>query len=337
MTLTQLSYVLAIVDSDLNVTRAAERVYATQSGVSKQIRKLEDELGFLIFTRKGRKLLSLTPTGAQVAECARTVVNEIRNLRSLAANLRNEDDGELRVATTHTQARYVLPAAVAHLRRKFPGVGVHLLPGGDGEIRDLLARGDVDVAILSTANAAPPPADHAIPLYEWDRVVVVTHEHPLAFCKAPPDLSALARFPLVTYESALRPDSSLRRSFERAGLEPHIACTARDADLIKTYVRSGLGVGILAEMAIVPEDAGELRTYAVPDLFPRCTAWLLLRGDRLLRNYALEFVSQVTARIDLQDLRRGLAADGPQRWSDPFGWGEYRTRLTQGSSKIISP
>lgn len=327
MTLTQLSYVLAIVESDLNVTRAAERVYATQSGVSKQIRKLEDELGFLIFTRKGRKLLSLTPIGAQVVECAGLVVGEVRNLRSLASNLRDENAGELRVATTHTQARYVLPAAVAHLRRKYPNVGVHFLPGGETEIGELLARGDVDLAIVSMAGTLPPAAGHAIALYEWEPVIVVAREHPLTNRESPLELYDLAGFPLVTYESALRPDSSLRQTFERAGLQPHIACTARDADLIKTYVRSGVGVGILAEMAIRPEDIGELKTVVVPGVFPTCTAWLLLPGDRLLRNYALEFASQVAARIDVIDLRRGLATDGFREWSEPPSWQAYRERL----------
>lgn len=319
MTLTQLYYLTAIADANLNITQAAEKVHATQPGVSKQLRQLEDELGFLVFTRKGKSLDTVTPAGAQVIERARIVVAETNNIRVLAANLRGSTDGDLRIATTHTQARFVLPPAIANVTEHFPGVSVRLIPGGDSEIHELLDRDEVDIVIASSTGA-PPPIGHAIPLYRWDRVVVVPHTHPFAKRKEPITLAALADEPLVSYESTHRPDSSMRRAFENKGFVPKIACTARDADLIKTYVRTGLGVGILAEMAIMPQDDADLTVLSLAGLLPQCTTYLLLRGDRLLRDFTAQFITTLAPQLDEHDLRRSLSGDTSFQWPEPPHW-----------------
>lgn len=326
MTLVQLRCIVAIADSRLNITLAAARVHATQPGLSKQLRQLEDELGFQLFVRRGRSLEAVTPQGAEVVARARTILAEAANIRALAANLRGERSGELSIATTHTQARFVLPAAVGELKKRFPSVGVRLRPHGDAQVMDLLGSGQVDLAIVSTAGSVPPAGGDAIPLFRWQRVVVVPRDHALATLGRAPRIHDLARHPLVSYESSLRADSSLRQAFEAAGLVPDFAFTARDADLIKTYVREGLGVGILAEMAVTPEDVTDLRLLDASGLLPECTTWLVLGRERVLRDYAVELVELVAPQVDRRDLRRLLAGEAPPQWPTPPTWRERHER-----------
>ncbi|MBN8726670.1 MAG: LysR family transcriptional regulator [Xanthomonadales bacterium] len=324
MTLTQLRCIVAIADAGLNITLAAGRIHATQPGLSKQLRQLEDELGFQVFSRRGRSLSAVTPPGGQVLDRARAILGEAANIRALAANLRSDGQGELGIATTHTQARFVLPAALGALKRRYPGVSVHLKPHGDAEVMERLASGQVDFAIVSTSGAAPPGEGLAVPLFRWRRAVVVPRTHPLARLRRAPRLRELARHPLVSYESSLRADSSLSLAFTEAGLVPGFACTARDADLIKTYVRAGLGVGVLAEMALTADDDADLRVLDGAALFPECITWLVLRRDRVLRDYAIALVELVAPQIDGRELRRVLAGNAPARWPQPPAWSARR-------------
>lgn len=311
MTLTQLRYFAAIIDAGLNITIAAKKMHGTQSGLSKQVKQLEDELGFQLFTRRARSLVALTPEGQRVLEHVRPLLDHARNIRALSANLRNAADGELHIATTHTQARHVLPPLLARLKQSFPKVAVHLAPGGNSESLARLRTGESDLAIVSTGHQ-PPEADVALPLYRWERVVVAPSWHPLAKLGRLLQLRDLVQVPLISYESSRDRDSSLRRAFSQAGIEPTIAMTAPDADLIKTYVRAGQGVGILAEMAVGEADEA-LTTIAADGLFPTCTAWLLLRRDRLLRDYTLAFVNDLLPHIHSRDLRHIL--DGAAAYS----------------------
>ena len=177
MTLTQLRYLVAIADSGLNITQAAERVHATQPGLSKQLKQLEDELGFQLFSRKGRSLESIAPAGVRVIEHARKVLAEVANIRSYAANERGEHSGRLLLATTHTQARYVLPPAIAAIKREFPQVSVDLLAAGDSDVLGKLDQ--ADLALISTAGSVPQ-GGVAVPLFRWKRVLLVQAAHPLA-------------------------------------------------------------------------------------------------------------------------------------------------------------
>lgn len=311
--LTQFRYLIAIVDAGLNITQAAERVYATQPGISKQLRQLEGELGFQIFRRKGKSLDAVTPAGAQVIERARTIVAEATNIRSLAENLRNASSGELRIATTHTQAKYVLPASIAAMTSEFSDVGIHLLPAGETEALALLESGEVDLAIVSTVGQ-PPEVGCAIPVYQWQRHIVVPGGHELALSGEALTFESLARFPLVSYDSSRRSDSSLRLAFMNAGVEPRISCTAQDAELIKTYVRAGLGVGILAEMAWLPEDGSDLARIPADELFPTCTTWLLLPRDTVLREFVLRFIQGLVPWLHPRDLIRALETGEKIDW-----------------------
>ena len=319
MTLTQLRFIVAIADSNLNITQAAAKVHATQPGLSKQLKQLEDELGFQLFTRRARSITSITPAGERVLKHARIVLAEAANIRAVAANLRREAQGELLIATTHTQARYVLPRPLAALKQRFPQVALHVAPGGDAETVARHDKGEADIAIVSSSGT-PPQADLTLPIYRWERVVLVPRGHALTELGRALTLADLAAYPLISYESSRAPDSSLRRAFHEAGLTPEIGVTARDADLIKTYVRTGMGVGILAEMAV---DASDSDLVALParGLFPECTTWLLIRKDRVLRDYAEALIRTLIPAIDLRDLRRALADGEPLR-IEPQTWRE---------------
>lgn len=327
MTLTQLRYLVAIADSGLNITLAAERVHATQPGLSKQLKQLEDELGFQLFRRKGRSLDAVTEAGERVLAHARLILEQAGNIRSLAANQRGEEAGELVLTTTHTQARFVLPAAIARVKHAFPRVSVHLQAAADGEVLGQLARGQADLAVISTAGSVPE-GGLAVPLFRWRRVVLVPRAHPLAALQRTPTLAELGRSPLVSYESSNHADSSLRRAFAAAGVEPQVAMTARDADLIKTYVRAGLGVGVLAEMALGGGGDEDLRVLPAPPSLPECVTWAVIPRARVLREYALDLVHALAPQIDRRDLRRVVEGNQEPDWPAAPSWVELGQTIT---------
>jgi DNA-binding transcriptional LysR family regulator len=327
MTLTQLRYLIAIVDAGLNITQAAEKVHATQPGISKQLKALEDELGFLLFQRKGRSLEALTEAGEVVLAHARRALAEAANIRAYAANRRGDRAGQLHLATTHTQARFVLPAAIGALSREYPQVGVQLQSLADNDVLPHLAKGNADVAIVSSVGAAPA-GGHAIPLYRWRRVVVVRKGHPLASLGRAPTLEELSQHPLVSYHSSSQPESSLRRAFSDAGLGPTVAMTAHDADLIKTYVRAGLGVGILAEMAVSAVADADLVVLPAPAVLPECTTWAVVPKERVLRRYALELFHHLAPQLDRHDLQRVLAGHQEAAWPTPPAWADLGQAIT---------
>ncbi len=321
MTLTQLRYLIAISDSRLNITLAAERVHATQPGLSKQLKLLEESLGFLLFTRKGRSLDSITPGGAQVLVHARRMVLEARNIRAYAANERTEQHGKLTIITTPTQARYVLSHPITLLINKYPGVSVHLQSHDECEVLRSLDSDQSDLAIISTSGATPH-GGLAIPLYRWKRIAIVPKHHPLASMPGSLTIEALAKYPIISYESTLRADSSLQRGFLNAGFSPNITMTANEADLIKTYTRAGLGVGILAEMAISARLDHDLVVLQLPSSIVSCISWAVLPPDRVLRAYVLDLLCDIAPQLDRVDIQRGIGAEqgfippAPPSWVD---------------------
>ncbi len=319
MTLTQLRQLVAIVDAGLNITVAAGHVHATQSGLSKQLKQLESELGTLLFSRRGRSLEALTPDGVEIVERARRVLAEAENIRSHAANQRGDVNGALSIVSTHTQARFILPPAVAMLRRNFPNVQLRLEPAGDVEIAQRLRDCTADLGLLSGVGA-PPDVGLAVPLFRWSRKILVPLDHPLAARTDAPSLDELARYPLVSYESSRRARSSLRQAFASESLRPEIAVTARDADLIKTYVRAGLGIGVLAEMALLPEDQNEFRVLPAPAALPSCTTWALLPAERVARRYTVELIQWLAPWLDRHDLRRAIDGVATPQWGTPPDW-----------------
>ena len=334
MTLTQLRCLVAIAEAGLNITLAAERVHATQPGLSKLLRQLEDELGFQLFQRKGRSLTAITHAGEQVLERARTILAEAANIRSIAANLRNETQGTLRIATTHTQARFALPGTIAAFSRLYPHVSVHLQPTSAPDVFLALEGGLVDLVMVSTTADMPPAGGIALPAYRWNRVILVPHEHPLVQQAQPVTLEQLAAYPLISYDSTLKPGSSLTRAFDAVDLRPQIVMTASDADLIKTYVHQGLGVGVLAEMALQPERDAGLHTLDADHLFAPCTTWMVLRRDSVPRDYTLDFIDLFAPHLDRRAVRHVLGANGasPPSWLTAPHWRERQALLEKSAA-----
>ena len=258
MKLQQLRYLLAIVDNGLNITAAAERLFTSQPGVSKQLKLLEEELGLQLFTRKGKSLESLTAAGEQIVRRARVIIQEVENIRSLASDYYEDEQGSLSIATTHTQARYVLPAIIGEFRKRFPQVNLDLHQGTSEQIADMIAGNDIDFAI-ATGSRSLFSELLLVPSYHWDRSIIVPKGHELTRLDRKITLHDLAGFPLVTYVFSFGGHSSLKRAFEDHGLDPDVVFTARDADVIKTYVRMGLGVGIVASMAADCDDRKDLQ------------------------------------------------------------------------------
>jgi LysR family cys regulon transcriptional activator len=289
MKLQQLKYLLAIADNGLNITAAAEKLYTSQPGVSKQLKLLEEELGLQLFARKGKSLGSITPAGHQVIERARLIMQEAENIRSLASDYYHEEEGELSIATTHTQARYVLPDVVQEFRKRYPRVSLNLHQGTSEQIADMVAANEIDFAIATGARDLFSKL-LLVPSYHWDRIIVVPKDHDLAKLEHKLSLQDLAKHPLVTYVFSFGGQSSLKRAFADVGLEPDVVFTARDADVIKTYVRMGLGVGIVASMAEECDDHKDLTPIDASGLFPRSTTWIGFRKDAVLRRYMLDFI-----------------------------------------------
>jgi LysR family transcriptional regulator, cys regulon transcriptional activator len=306
MKLHQLRYLAAIAQNGLNITAAAEKLHTSQPGVSKQIKLLEDELGFQVFVRDGRNLTRVTPAGQQVIDRAVRILREVQNIKRLSDDFKDEARGTLSIGTTHTQARYVLPEVIQKFREQYPEVRLHLHQGTSEQIAEMAALDRIDFAI-ATGSQSLFEGYALLPCYRWHRDVVVPRGHPLARHKSP-TLKQLAAHPIVTYVFGFSGPSSLMEIFAKEGLVPDVALTARDADVIKTYVRLGLGIGILAGVAIDPKEDADLVRIATPHLFPAHTTWIGFRRGGLLRKYQLDFVQRFAPHLTKRVIEKAAGA-----------------------------
>lgn len=305
MTLSQLRYLIAVVDQGFNITQAAQSLHATQPGLSKQLKQLEQWLGFELFARRGKTLEGLSEPGALVVEQARQMLAAAERVRALRASYAQDQGGELRIATTATQARHVLPAAIAQLRRDWPSLRIQLTPAEDEAALAALEANACDVAIVSAAE--PPSGLYALPLYHWERQALMDIDHPLAGVPQL-GLSELSAHPLVSYTSALRPGASLEQAFGAAGLPLRVGMSVSDGDLIKTYVRAGIGIGILAPMALRPED-GDLAARSLQSVLPRMTTWFVLRPQQTLTRALTALLDHLAPHLDSWAVRQQLLGD----------------------------
>lgn len=310
MKLHQLRYLAAIAQSGLNITAAAQKLHTSQPGVSKQIKLLEDELGFQIFVREGRNLTRITPAGQQVIERALRILQETQSIKNLATELRDEGKGSLSIGTTHTQARYVLPDVIREFRDRYGSVRLNLHQGTSEQISEMMGHDRIDFAIATGSEQLFDDLT-LLPCYRWRRTVVVPREHPLAATSGKLTLKALANHPLVTYTFSFAGPSSLNEAFAKTGLTPNVAITARDADVIKTYVRLGLGVGIVASMAIVAGEDDDLVALDASHLFAAHTTWIGFRRGTLLRRYMYDFVQLLAPHLDRRLVDRAHRANSP--------------------------
>ena len=311
MNLQQLRYLCAIVDHALNVSDAAEALHTSQPGISKQVRQLEDELGVRVFVRQGKRLASLTPAGESVVATARRALREIGNLKRVGAEFHNEDEGTLAIATTHLQARYVLPPVLRDFALRYPKVKLELHQGNPIQVAEQTARGDADLGIATEAVAMNPDLV-TLPCYRWNRCVLVLRDHPLTKSK-PLTLAALARHPIITYDFTFTGRSQINAAFDSAGLVPNVVLTALDSDVIKTYVEMGLGVGIIAKMAWDPlRDAGVFEQLDAAHLFAPSITRIALRRGTFLRGYVYDFIAGFAPTLDRAAVDAALAGAKPQ-------------------------
>ena len=288
MNFQQLRIVRETVRRNFNLTEAAAALFASQSGVSKHIKDLEDELGVELFVRKGKRLLGLTEPGRELAQIVDRMLLDARNLKALADQFRGRDEGRLTVATTHTQARYALPRVVLEFRRLFPKVHLALHQGSPGEIASMLQAGEADVGVATEALGAVPELV-SFPFYSWHHALVVPKGHRLAGTPWP-SLEALAENPLITYHEGFTGRERVDQAFAAAALSPDVVMSALDADVIKTYVALGLGVGIVASMAYDPERDSHLQRIDASHLFEPNLTRIAVRRGRYLRGYAYRFI-----------------------------------------------
>ncbi len=305
MNLQQLRYVCAVVDHGLNVSMAADALFTSQPGISKQIRHLEDELGVDVFVRQGKRLASLTPAGEIVVATARRALSEVGNLKRVADEFRSEDAGTLSIATTHTQARYVLPRILQQFASRYRKVKLVLHQGNPAQVAEQAVQGEVDVGIATEALSEHPELV-TLPCYRWNRVVLVPRGHPLARVQ-PLTLEAIARYPIVTYDFAFTGRSQANAAFADMGIVPNVVLTALDADVIKTYVALGMGIGIVAEMAYDPLRDGELERLDASHLFAPSTTRIALRRHVFLRGYVYAFISLFAPQHDRRAIDAALA------------------------------
>ncbi|MDH3749502.1 MAG: LysR substrate-binding domain-containing protein, partial [Gammaproteobacteria bacterium] len=255
------------------------------------------------FVRKGKSLGGITAAGQQVIDRARLILQEVDNIRSLASDYYREEEGVLSIATTHTQARYVLPDVIREFRDRYPQVSLNLHQGTSEQIADMVTANEVDFAIATGSHELFSDL-LLIPSYHWDRKIIVPKGHELAALDRKLTLKDLAAHPLVTYVFSFGGQSSLKRAFADQGLEPDVVFTARDADVIKTYVRMGLGVGIIASMADDCNDQRDLAAVDAEGLFPRSTTWIGFRRDIVLRRFMMDFVQLFAPHISKDQLEQ---------------------------------
>ncbi|MCU0870092.1 MAG: HTH-type transcriptional regulator CysB [Burkholderiales bacterium] len=306
MKLQQLRYVCEVVRSDLNLSKAALMLHTSQPGISKQIIQLEDELGVKIFVRAGKRLTGLTEPGQQIFEIAQRILLEARNLKEVTSEFHEETTGQLVIATTHTQARYVLPPVVQRFREAWPQVRLALRQGSPTQIAQMVLQGEADLAIATEA-LDQYDALVMLPVYEWNRCAVMPAGHPLLETRRL-TLKALARWPIITYDFAFTGRSRMNRAFEAEGLVPDIVLTAIDADVIKTYVSLGMGVGIIAHMAFEPDRDTGLRAMDASHLFEPSVTRIGLRRNAYLRGFVHAFVEMFAPHLTRAAVETALAA-----------------------------
>lgn len=295
MKLQQLRYIAEVVNHNLNVSATAENLYTSQPGISKQVRMLEDELGIQIFGRSGKHLTHVTPAGLQVISIANDILGKVESIKKVAEEYTKPDQGELNIATTDTQARYALPSIIKGFIERYPKVNLHMHQGTPSQISELAARGDADFAIATEGMHLYSDLI-MLPCYHWNRSIVVNRDHPLA-SKTQISIEDLGRFPLVTYVFGFDRESEIEKAFNRAGIDPRVVFTATSADVLKTYVRLGLGVGVIASMAIDPVIDKDLVAIDASHLFAYSTTKIGFRKGNFLRTYMYEFIEHFAPHL----------------------------------------
>ena len=308
MKLQQLRYLVEVSRCGLNVSEAAEVLYTSQPGVSKQIKLLEDELGVVVFERSGKRLTAITEPGKRVLEIAGRILREVANIKRVSEEYAGGDTGSLVIATTHTQARYALPAVVKQFVERHPDVRLSMHQGSPPQIAEWTLKGEADIAIATEALDQYPQLV-MLPCYQWGHSVVAPDGHPI-LSASNITLAELARWPLITYDPAFAGRSRINKAFERAQLAPNIVLAAIDADVIKTYVSLGLGLGIIASMAYDPVRDQGLQARDVSQFFGLNTTRIGLRRGTYLRRFEYDFIELFASHLSKRAVDMAMEGSG---------------------------
>ena len=288
MNFQQLRIIRETLRRNFNLTEVASHLFTSQSGVSKHIKDLEDELGVELFVRKGKRLTGLTHPGRDIVKYVDRMLNDASNIKNLAEHYSSQDTGELVVATTHTQARYTLPLIVAKFKKAYPKVHLKLLQGSPEEITKLLHSGDADIGI-ATESIMESDEFALFPFYAWQHAVIVPRNHPLNECQSL-SLRDIAQYPIITYHEGFTGRAKLDQAFQAAELQPDIVMSALDADVIKTYVELEMGIGIIASVAFNPEKDTDLIKLPSEHLFAANITRIAVRKNHFLRRFGYHFI-----------------------------------------------
>ncbi|MEZ5445148.1 MAG: HTH-type transcriptional regulator CysB [Gammaproteobacteria bacterium] len=316
MKLQQLRYIWEVARRELNVSATAEGLYTSQPGISKQIRLLEEELGLQIFVRNGKHFVDVTPAGRAIIDAAGRILAESENIKRVAAEFTDREHGSLSIATTHTQARYALPPVIKRFIEKYPGVSLHMHQGTPLQISELAANRTVDFAIATEALELFSDLI-MLPCYRWNRSIIVPQGHPLAGMSRL-TLAEVAKYPIVTYVFGFTGRSQLDQAFGAQGLQPKVVFTATDADVIKTYVKLGLGVGIVASMSFDPAIDAELIALDAGHLFEPSVTKIGFRRGALLRAYMYDFVELFAPHLTRERVDAACAAKSKEEVDSLF-------------------
>ncbi|PKO82127.1 MAG: transcriptional regulator [Betaproteobacteria bacterium HGW-Betaproteobacteria-13] len=311
MNFQQLRIIRETVRRGFNLTEVANALFTSQSGVSKHIKDLEDELGVELFVRKGKRLLGLTEPGKELVVMVERMLLDAANIKRLAEQYSNRDQGRLTVVTTHTQARYALPKVVTEFKRAFPKVHLKLHQGSPDEIVQMLLDGEADIGVATEALADVPELA-SFPYYAWHHSVIVPEGHAL-HSVSPLTLEAVAEHPIITYHEGFTGRARIDKTFSAVGLVPDVVMSALDADVIKTYVELGLGVGIVAAMAFAPGRDGKLIQLDSTHLFPENITRIAVRRGHYLRGFAYRFIELCSPDLTETQIVNSLA---PSRTAD---------------------
>lgn len=309
MNFQQLRSVRETVRRGFNLTEVAAILHTSQPGVSRQIRELEEELGVDIFVRAGKRLTGLTAPGETLLPIVERMLLESDNLRRVGQDFAASTQGKLSVAATHSQARYALPQVVRDFRQQYPQVSLHLHQGSPRQVAEMLRSGEADIGVATEALAGYDDLV-TLPCYRWTHSIVVPPDHPLLELNEPVTLAQLAQYPIVTYELGYTGRAHIDEAFAREGLAPDIVLSAMDADVIKTYVELGMGVGVVASIAVDPERDRHLRSLDARHLFEVNLTRLGLRRGVWLRGYAYDFIEAFVPTLNREVVQTALAQGG---------------------------
>lgn len=304
MKLHQLKYIHEVNRQGLSISAAAEALHTSQPGVSKQIQMLEEELNLQIFQRNGKRLTGVTEPGRHIVKLAATIMLEIQNIKRVGDDFSKIETGTLTIATTHTQARYKLPAAVKQFIESYPHVKLNIHQGNPSQVTEQVASGEADIGIATEAISLDGKL-LCLPCYEWNRCLVVPKGHHLIDA-VPLTLAKIASYPLITYDFAFTGSTLVSKVFHDAGVMPNVVLTAIDADVIKTYVGLGLGVGLIANMAYDEERDKDLVRLDCSHLFPPSTTYLGVRKDAFLRGYIYGFIELLAPKFNRKSVDEAL-------------------------------